>query len=80
VTEVREVSVQIAKNVIKAAVEEGLNQEKHIPDNDEDLEEWVREQMWDARYRTLKLVEEEDATAQAKGETGVSTSRRSAKL
>lgn len=79
-TEVREVSVQIAKNVIKAAVKEGLNKEKHIPDDDEELEEWVREQMWDARYRTLMFVGEEEASAQAKGETGVSTSSRSAKL
>jgi len=76
VTDVREVSVQIAKNVIKAAVAEGLNQEKHIPHNDEDLEEWIREQMWDVRYRELKMVSGEGASAMAKGEAGMSTGRR----
>ncbi|KAF2197506.1 hypothetical protein GQ43DRAFT_380852 [Delitschia confertaspora ATCC 74209] len=80
VTDVREVSVQIAKNVIKAAVKEGLNEEKNIPKNDDDLEEWIREQMWDARYRSLKLVEATEATPLAKGEAGTSTMRRAAKL
>lgn len=78
VTDVREISVQIAKAVIKAAVEEGLNQEKEIPSDDAQLEEWIRDQMWDARYRPLKYVEEADATAHAKGEAGIGNVRRSA--
>lgn len=78
VTDVREISVQIAKAVIKAAVEEGLNQEKEIPSDDSQLEEWIRDQMWDARYRPLKYVEEADATAHAKGEAGIGNVRRSA--
>ena len=78
VTDVREISVQIAKAVIKAAVEKGLNQEKEIPSDDAELEEWIRDQMWDARYRPLKCVEEADATAHAKGEAGTGNVRRSA--
>ena len=53
VVDVREISVQIAMAVIKQAVEEGLAQEEGIPDNDNDLEEWVRVQMWEAKYREL---------------------------
>jgi malate dehydrogenase (oxaloacetate-decarboxylating) len=78
VTDVREISVRIAKNVINAAREEGLAQEKNIPTNDSELEEWIREQMWDAVYRPLKLVKEEDATSLAKGEAGTESHRRTA--
>ncbi|KAL8855573.1 MAG: hypothetical protein Q9178_007804 [Gyalolechia marmorata] len=53
VTNVREISVQIAKAVVRKAVEEGLAQEEGIPDDEGELEEWVREQMWEARYRPL---------------------------
>lgn len=76
VTDVREISVKIAKNVIQQAKEEGLAQEKNIPTNDADLEEWIREQMWDARYRPLKLVEDDEATAYARGEAGIASHRR----
>lgn len=53
VEDVREISVHIAKAVIQTAVEEGLAQEKGIPEDDKDLEEWIREQMWDPVYRPL---------------------------
>lgn len=43
VEDVREISVQIAKNVIKKAVEEDLAQEKNIPTDGDELEEWIRE-------------------------------------
>ncbi|KAF2263039.1 malic-domain-containing protein [Lojkania enalia] len=76
VTDVREISVQIARNVIKASMDEGLAQEKDIPADDDQLEEWIREQMWEARYRPLKLVDEEGASAHAKGEAGTSSQRR----
>ena len=56
VVDVREISVKIAKAVIKQASDEGLATEKGIPTNDDDLDEWVRAQMWEARYRTLKRV------------------------
>ncbi|MCJ1476232.1 NAD-dependent malic enzyme, mitochondrial [Lambiella insularis] len=62
VVDVREISVKIAKAVIKQAVEEELATEKGIPGNDRDLEEWVREQMWEPRYRPLKLVKRESVS------------------
>lgn len=80
VKDVREISVQIAKNVIKKAVEEGLAQEKGIPENDKELEEWIREQMWEAEYRPLKLVEHDKADAHAKGEAGTASGQRVARF
>jgi malate dehydrogenase (oxaloacetate-decarboxylating) len=80
VEDVREISVKIARNVIKKAVEDDLAQEKNIPDNDEDLEEWIREQMWTAEYRPLELVEEHNADAHARGEAGVASGQRVAKF
>lgn len=53
ITDVREVSVQIAKAVVKQAVDEGLATQDSIPEEDGELEEWVREQMWEPRYRSL---------------------------
>jgi malate dehydrogenase (oxaloacetate-decarboxylating) len=76
VTDVREVSVKIASAVIRAAEKEDLNQEKNIPDDDEELEEWIREQMWDPRYRALKKVELETASALAKGLAGTGSAQR----
>jgi malate dehydrogenase (oxaloacetate-decarboxylating) len=73
VSGVREISVQIATAVIKQAVEEGLAQEQGIPTNDEELEEWVREQMWDAVYRPLRYVKAEEASKGARGELGVAS-------
>lgn len=76
VTDVREISVEIAKNVIQQAVKENLAQEKDIPADDAELEEWIREQMWDAKYRPLKLVESNDADAFARGEAGAASHQR----
>ncbi len=56
VTEVREISVKIAMAVIKTAMEEGHAQKEGIPNDDEELEEWVRVQMWEAKYRELVPV------------------------
>ena len=53
VTEVRDISVKIAMAVIKTAVEEGHAQRENIPKDDEELETWVRVQMWEAEYRDL---------------------------
>jgi malate dehydrogenase (oxaloacetate-decarboxylating) len=80
VEDVREISVKIARNVIKKAIENGLAQEKNIPDNDADLEEWIREQMWTAEYRPLKLVEGRNADAHARGEAGVASGQRVARF
>lgn len=71
VVNVREISVQLAKAVIKQAVEEGLNDEKDIPTDDADLDEWVREQMWEGQYRPLRPVPQEQAGKHAKGESGI---------
>lgn len=70
VVNVREISVHIAKAVIQASVEEDLAQEKGIPTDDKELEEWIREQMWDPVYRPLKKVDKRGATKHAKGEAG----------
>ncbi|KAI1424492.1 malic enzyme [Xylaria sp. FL1777] len=68
---VRDVSVRVAREVIKTAVEESVATEKGIPDNDADLEEWIREQMWEPIYRPLKRVEAAGASRQAKAELKV---------
>ncbi|KAK4202925.1 putative mitochondrial NAD-dependent malic enzyme precursor [Triangularia verruculosa] len=65
---VRSVSARVARKVIRTAVEEGVATEQNIPENDNDLDEWVKEQMWKPVYRRLKLVEKEGATREAKGE------------
>ncbi|KAL1636253.1 NAD-dependent malic enzyme, mitochondrial [Neofusicoccum ribis] len=76
VTDVREISVHIAKAVIQKAVEEGLNQENGIPSDEADLEEWIREQMWDPVYRPLRRVKPEKASRHARGESGSASVRR----
>lgn len=48
-TDVREISVHIAKAVIRQAVQEGLATTKDIPTEEEGIEDWVRAQMWDPR-------------------------------
>lgn len=68
VERVREVSVVIAKKVIRAAVEEGKARADNIPSDEEELEAWIKEQMWDPVYRPLKFVEMEGATRAARGE------------
>jgi malate dehydrogenase (oxaloacetate-decarboxylating) len=68
VVNVRDISVHIAKAVILEAVEEGLAQEKGIPKDEETLEEWIREQMWDPVYRPLRKVDLRTASKHARGE------------
>ena len=70
VVDVREISVKIAAAVIRQACKEDLNQERDIPSEDGELEEWIREQMWDPVYRPLRKVQREDASREAKGEAG----------
>ncbi|KAL8920494.1 MAG: hypothetical protein Q9208_006243 [Pyrenodesmia sp. 3 TL-2023] len=79
VTDVREISVHVAKAVIKAAVHEGLATEEGVPEDDAELDEWVREQMWDPKYRPLVKVEKEGATSMAKGEAGIGGTKREAR-
>ncbi|KAL4730764.1 NAD-dependent malic enzyme, mitochondrial [Fusarium chlamydosporum] len=68
VDSVRDVSVRIARKVIQAAVKDGEATQEGIPENDDDLEEWIKEQMWDPEYRPLKQVSLESATREARGE------------
>ena len=75
VVDAQEISVHIATAVIMQAVEEGLATEKEIPSDEEELEEWVREQMWEPRYRPLVRVEMEGASKHAKGQMGVAGTR-----
>lgn len=70
ITDVREISVHVAKAVIQQAVDEGLATEKEIPRKNEDLEEWIREQMWEPRYRPLIRVEKAKADTHGRGELG----------
>jgi malate dehydrogenase (oxaloacetate-decarboxylating) len=51
VMDVREISVKIARGVIRAAQEEGLAQVEDVPENDEDLEGWIKAQMWEPFYQ-----------------------------
>ena len=71
VVNVREISVQIAKAVIKQAVEEGLATQTDIPVDNAELEDWVREQMWKPKYRPLVKVNVSGASRHAKGEMGI---------
>ncbi|KAI9371702.1 hypothetical protein BJX61DRAFT_548126 [Aspergillus egyptiacus] len=54
VEDVRDLSLNVAQAVIQTAVEEGLAQEEGIPGDEGELEEWIRVQMWEARYRGLE--------------------------
>ena len=76
VTNVREISVKIASAVIQKAVEEGLAQEKGIPKDEGELEEWIRVQMWNAEYRPLRKVQGAGASRAARGEAGSKGNRR----
>ncbi|KAK7734015.1 NAD-dependent malic enzyme, mitochondrial [Cytospora paraplurivora] len=68
---VRDVSVNVARKVIRAAQKDGVATEEGIPSDDEDLKEWIREQMWNPVYRPLKYVNPQGASRQAKGELGI---------
>lgn len=68
---VRDVSARVARKVIQAALEEGVATEQGIPENEDDLDKWINEQMWKPVYRPLKFVEKEGATREAKGEMRV---------
>ena len=56
VVDVRDISVKIARAVIRAAQEEGLEQVQDVPEKDEELDEWIRAQMWNPVYRDFEKV------------------------
>ncbi|KAI1374193.1 NAD-dependent malic enzyme [Hypoxylon crocopeplum] len=71
VEDVRAVSVRVAREVILAAVEDGVATESDIPTGEDNLDEWIREQMWDPVYRPLQRVEPAGASRAAKAELKV---------
>ena len=79
IIDVREISVHVARAVIQQAVEEGLATEKEIPEKDDDLEEWIRDQMWEPRYRPLIRVEKAEASKHGRGELGSGSVAKQAK-
>lgn len=68
VVDVKRVSVRVAREVIRAALEEDVATESGIPTDDEELDEWIREQMWEPEYRPLRFVEMGSASRSARGE------------
>ncbi len=68
---VRHVSVRVARKVIQAAAAEGVVTEEDVPEDDGELDAWIREQMWSPVYRPLKPVQMEGASRQARGELKV---------
>lgn len=70
VESVRDVSVRVARKVIRAAEKERVATEK-VPAEDEELDSWIKEQMWEPIYRPLKAVEMEGASRLARGEMKV---------
>lgn len=71
VADVRRVSQLVAVAVIRQAVVEGLAAQEGIPEDEEELEEWVGLQMWEAKYRELEKVRAAGASRSAKGELGI---------
>ncbi|KAK4504358.1 hypothetical protein PRZ48_005274 [Zasmidium cellare] len=70
IVDVRDISVKIAAGVIRQAEKDGVAQEKGIPKDEGELEEWISEQMWTPRYRELRKVDVEGASRAARGEAG----------
>jgi malate dehydrogenase (oxaloacetate-decarboxylating) len=52
VSDVREISVKVAAAVIRKAEEVGLRQ-REVPHEKIELEQWIRNQMWQAEYSPL---------------------------
>lgn len=73
VTDVREVSLQIAIKVIEKACEQGLAREDGIPKDSPGLRAWVEEQMWEPAYQELQLVDSSTGRRE-RGEIGVGSS------
>jgi malate dehydrogenase (oxaloacetate-decarboxylating) len=71
VENVREISVGIAQAVIRQAVEEGLAQVDGIPEDEGELEAWIREQMWDPTYKRLRKLNDGRANRSTLGEMGI---------
>ncbi|KAK6520022.1 NAD-dependent malic enzyme, mitochondrial [Arthrobotrys conoides] len=75
VKDVRKMSMKVACAVIKKAVEDKVATASEVPANQEELEAWVEEQMWDPVYRPLKKVHPGTASRDAKGQVGSKSSQ-----
>lgn len=71
IKDVRSTSIAVAMNVIQQCVKEGLNRVKDIPEEEDELRNWIEDQMWKPEYRPLQKVSEADASKEAKGELGI---------
>lgn len=67
VVDVRRVSQRVAREVIRAAVDEGLAT-VDVPAGDNELDAWIAVQMWQPVYRELRKVGMDEASRSAKGE------------
>lgn len=70
VTDVREISIHVAAAVIRQAAADGLAKQQGLPIEDGELREWIRAQMWEAKYRPLRKVSKAHADRAARGEAG----------
>ena len=56
---IRDVSVEVAMGVIRAAEKAGVARETHIKSmNDDDLEHWIRSKMYEPHMETHRVEEE----------------------
>lgn len=59
IARIRDVSVIVAKGVIRAAEEAGVDRETRIKGmSDEELEQWIRSKMYDPHSETRRVEEE----------------------
>jgi len=71
VRNVRETSINVAAKVIQQCVKEGLNRVKDIPEDENELKQWIEDQMWKPEYREFRKVDAEQASREARGELGI---------
>ena len=56
---IRDVSVQVAMGVIRAAQEAGVDRETHLKGmGDDELEKWIRSKMYDPHLETQRIEHE----------------------
>jgi malate dehydrogenase (oxaloacetate-decarboxylating) len=54
--DVRNISMKVAAAVARAAQKEGLAQRKDLPEDADELEELIRHDAWEPRYRTIMPI------------------------
>ena len=71
IKDVRETSVNVALHVIQQCVKEKLHRVHFIPTDENELREWIEDQMWKPEYRVLQKVDPVYASKAARGELGM---------